>query len=247
MLKLKEKDSKVLAVIPARGGSERLPDKILKVCGRIPLIAHTIEHGLKSELVDRVLVTTDSLEIMKLAEEYGAEVPFRRPSSLASNVLMANHSIKHAADYLVEVEGYVPDIVLSLYPTYPFREEGLIDNVVSTMFSNEGVDTCIAGVRTLQHTWSFDGERYECLTTKIKKALPSEIKKPMFTGLYGLANAYSYSSMCEDLWLGDNVCIVETKHPYAWLEIDCQHEFDLASRLFNDLLFEGNSGDRGGW
>ena len=145
----------VLSIIPARGGSERLPGKVLMDLDGKPLIAHVIDHALEAESVDRVLVTTDCPEIARVSLEYGAEVPFLRPSVLSGNKVMANGALAHAIQFLEDFDGYVPSIVLALYPTYPFREDGLIDKVVHVMVDDSVVDTCLVGVSTLQHVWSF--------------------------------------------------------------------------------------------
>ncbi|WP_446918070.1 acylneuraminate cytidylyltransferase family protein, partial [Klebsiella pneumoniae] len=69
-----------LAIIPARGGSKGIPGKNIKNIAGKPLIAWSIEHALQSESIDRVIVSTDSEEIAKIARDFGAEVPFLRPS-----------------------------------------------------------------------------------------------------------------------------------------------------------------------
>jgi len=84
-----------LAIIPARGGSKGLPGKNIKVlCGK-PLIAWSIEAGLKSKYIDEVMVTTDSQEIADVAQKYGANVPFLRPKELATDTATTFDVIKH--------------------------------------------------------------------------------------------------------------------------------------------------------
>ena len=74
---------KILAIIPARGGSKGIPGKNIKELNGKPLMAYTIEEALKCPEIDRVVVSTDSKEIAQVAEKYGAEVPFMRPAQLA--------------------------------------------------------------------------------------------------------------------------------------------------------------------
>ena len=82
------KNLKIIAVIPARGGSKSIPKKNIKdFCGK-PLIAHTIELAQKSKMIDRVIVSSDNHEIIEIALEYGAEAPFIRPSSLSQDDTM---------------------------------------------------------------------------------------------------------------------------------------------------------------
>ena len=75
----------ILAIIPARSGCKSIPKKNIKLLGDKPLIAYTIEEALKSEYIDRTVVSTDDKEIAKIAKNYGAEVPFLRPRSLAED------------------------------------------------------------------------------------------------------------------------------------------------------------------
>lgn len=115
---------KVLALIPARGGSKRLPRKnVLPLCGK-PLIAWTIEAALQSQYVDRVIVSTDCDEIATVCRKSGAEVPFVRPSELAEDTSSTNDVILHALDATPDLE---TDIVVILQPTSPLRTAQHID------------------------------------------------------------------------------------------------------------------------
>jgi N-acylneuraminate cytidylyltransferase len=112
---------KVLALVPARGGSKGLPNKnILPLLGH-PLIAYSIRAGLECPLVDRTVVTTDSEAIAAVARQYGAEVPFLRPAELAADLSRDLEVFVHALHWLAQHEGYVPDLVVQLRPTSPIR------------------------------------------------------------------------------------------------------------------------------
>ena len=87
---------KVTALIPARGGSKRLPRKNVKLLGNKPLIAWSIDTAKASKYIDRVIVSTDDKEIKHIAEEYGAEVPFLRPEHLSNDHASSFDVIKHA-------------------------------------------------------------------------------------------------------------------------------------------------------
>ncbi len=109
-----------LAVIPARGGSKRIPKKNLRPLGGKPLLAHTIEAALSSQVLDRVVVTTDSPEIAEVARSHGAEVPFLRDSSLSDDfvpVSAATVDVLQKLDPNGEEYGYV----CQLMPNCPLR------------------------------------------------------------------------------------------------------------------------------
>lgn len=108
-----------IAVIPARGGSKRIPRKNVKdFCGK-PMIAYSIEAALVSECFDRVIVSTDDEEIATVAQAYGAEVPFMRPAQLSDDHTGTIPVIKHATEWLM-AQGLAPDLVCCLYATAPF-------------------------------------------------------------------------------------------------------------------------------
>lgn len=109
----------VTALIPARGGSKRLPRKNAKLfCGK-PLISWSIEVALASKYIDQVVVSTDDLEIKQIAEQYGADVPFLRPDTLSNDHASSFDVIKHAIEILdIEKENH---LIVLLQPTSPLR------------------------------------------------------------------------------------------------------------------------------
>lgn len=113
---------KVLAYIPARGGSKRIKNKNIRNFLGKPLLAYTIEQALSVPFVDRVIVDTDSLKISKMAKKYGAEVPFLRPEFLARDNSQAIASLLYTVKKLAKEEGYKSDYVLILQTTSPLRE-----------------------------------------------------------------------------------------------------------------------------
>jgi CMP-N,N'-diacetyllegionaminic acid synthase len=125
-----KKRTRVLGIIPARGRSKRVPRKNIRLLGGKHLIGHTIEVALQTQIIDRLIVSTDNEEIAAVARQYGAEVPFTRPSSLATDTTADQPVFCHALDWLKKNENYVPDIVLNLRPTTPFKTSAIIERVV---------------------------------------------------------------------------------------------------------------------
>jgi len=108
-----------VCIIPARGGSKRIPKKnIREFCGK-PIIAYSIDAAKKSGLFEHVFVSTDSEEIANIAREYGAEVPFIRPDHLANDYTGTDAVVLHALSWLKEKECRV-DYVCCIYATAPF-------------------------------------------------------------------------------------------------------------------------------
>ena len=133
----------MMAIIPARGGSKGLPGKNIKdLCGK-PLIAYTIEAALKSQDIDKVIVTTDSEEIASVARKYGAEIPFMRPAYLADDNASAVDVYIHAAEYMMNEYGCDMQKFIVLLPTAPLRDEKDLDDAV-TMFRKKNATTLIS-------------------------------------------------------------------------------------------------------
>jgi len=147
--------AKVVAIIPARGGSKGIPNKnIQKIAGK-PLIAYTIETALKSRKVSRVLVSTDDAKIAEIAKSYGAGVPFLRPVELAKDDTRCLLVIQHAVKYMEEDEGHKLDVVVVLQPTSPLRSEKYIDEAVEKLLRT-GADSVVTVCKVKHHPfWSF--------------------------------------------------------------------------------------------
>lgn len=121
-------EKKVLALIPARGGSKGIKDKNIFDIEGMPLIAYTIISALKSKYVDKVIVSTDSEKIGQIALKYGAEVPFYRPKELANDTAKTIDAVIHAIQEVEKNEVF--DVLVLLQPTSPLRDEKDIDGAL---------------------------------------------------------------------------------------------------------------------
>lgn len=107
-----------VAVIPARGGSQRIPRKNIRLLHGKPLIAYSIETALKSGLFDRVIVSTDDAEIAQISRDFGAHTPFLRPTNLSDNMTGTTPVMQHALQYLID-KGESPNEACLIYATCP--------------------------------------------------------------------------------------------------------------------------------
>ena len=130
---MKNKDLKILAIIPARANSKGIPSKNIQKLGELPLIAHTIRSAKNSTKVNRIIVSTDNKKIAKIAMECGADVPFLRPKKFSRNSSSTLDVIQHTTQYMQKVENYTPDIITILLPTSPFRSPDLIDKSIKLL------------------------------------------------------------------------------------------------------------------
>ncbi|WP_345981091.1 pseudaminic acid cytidylyltransferase [Sulfurimonas sp. HSL3-2] len=111
-----------IAIIPARGGSKRIPKKNIKDFFGKPLIAYSIEAALESDLFEKVIVTTDDEEIAEIAREHGAQVPFIRPKELSDDFTGTKDVIDHAVQYLEE-RGEHYKYICTIYATAPLLQK----------------------------------------------------------------------------------------------------------------------------
>ena len=132
---------RVLAIIPARGGSKGIPRKNLYPFLGKPLIYWSILAAQKSALIDRVVVSTEDTEIETVSRELGAEVPFLRPESLAADDVTDYPVIRDCLEKLKKIEGVQPEIVVQLRPTSPLRPTGLIDQGIEKLMGTEDADS----------------------------------------------------------------------------------------------------------
>lgn len=173
-----ENKYKVLAVVPARSGSKSVIDKNIRLINGKPMIAYSIEHGLSSPSIDRVIVSTDSERYASIAKQYGAEVPFIRPAEYATDTALDLDVFKHAISYLKEHENYVPDIVVQLRPTYPIRKIQDIENMIKYLKENPEVDSvrCVAPANEIPYKMWFMDENN--ILSPIMKEIPECYNMP---------------------------------------------------------------------
>ena len=136
-------NKRILAIIPARGGSKGLPNKNIKLLLDKPLIAWTIEQAKNSKFIDEIHVSTDSPNIAKISEEYGIKVPSLRPENLAQD----NSSSADVVDYIIkkyEEQNQFFDYIILLQPTSPLRKKNDIDNAIKLILKFPNHDGIIS-------------------------------------------------------------------------------------------------------
>ncbi len=136
------KGKKILAIIPARGGSKGLPGKNIKImCGK-PLIAWSIEHAQKSRYVDDIFISTDSQEIADVAEKYGVQCPELRPQELARDTAPSSEFIVYTLEKMKKDCKHF-DYFILLEPTSPLRDVEDVDKSIEMLIDNSESESCV--------------------------------------------------------------------------------------------------------
>lgn len=204
---------KILAIIPARGGSKSIPRKnIIDVCGN-PLIYYSIREAHKSARIDATIVSTDDEEIAAVARSLDADVPFLRPADIAHDASRDIEFLQHALAWVEEHRGWKPEILVYLLPTTPSRTAADIDTALELM-EKKGADS----VRTMVHPphfnpykmWVSSGEggKVESLFPEGGNVMPRQSFKRYFMPV-GAVYATRSRFVKEGRVWGDDVRMIE--------------------------------------
>ena len=159
---------KTLAIIPARGGSKGIHEKNIAKLGNKPLIEYTIKNALQSKLINKTLVSTDSKKISKIAQLCGADIPFLRPKKISGDQSPTINTIKHALKHVRSKEDFIPEIVVLLQPTSPFRTAEMINKSIRILKKTK-VDSVISVSKIKKHPYSSFTLKNKLLKPHIKE------------------------------------------------------------------------------
>ena len=223
------KNKKILAIIPARGGSKRIPGKNTKLIAGTPLIAWIIKAAQKSKLIDRLIISTDSPSIAKVAKKYKAQVPFARPADLATDNATTDDVIKHAVLYLEKNENYQPDVIVILQATSPLTIANDIDKAIKQLITSNA-STCVSVCSVAeQPEWM-----YSLKNNKLVYFIKTKTKKEK-ESLYRLTGAIyvvkkGYLIKTGKIMDKNNTSFIETPRERS-VDIDEMIDFNIAEML----------------
>lgn len=223
------KGKKIIAFIPARGGSKGIKNKnILEIHGK-PLIAYTIEAAKESVYIDDIVVSTDSEQIKSIAEEYGAWLPFLRPSELAEDETSTLDVVLHTIATL-KAQGYTYDILLLLQPTSPLRTGQDIDGALDVFVRNK-YQPVAAVSKVSDHPLLMRKVKENGKMEKILSVQSSVRRQDM--PVYYKINGSIYINLVTDL--SQNTSFNDNPIPYIMADnhaIDIDDELDIAVLKF---------------
>jgi CMP-N,N'-diacetyllegionaminic acid synthase len=223
---------RIVAFVPARGGSKRLPGKNIRLLAGKPLIVHSIEHGLHSRYIDEVYLTSNDDEILRIGGEAGAKL-IKRPDEFATDTASSLDAMKHAVNYVEAQTGKI-DLVVLLQPTTPLRKVATVDAGIKRLVDNNA-DSAIGVVkRHLAANWIFrnDGEYLSFVLPNDFGVIRSQDKQENHYDITGGFYAYNRDILmaAEKYALGKKiVSVVMGKDEIA--DIDDIDDFNAADAL----------------
>lgn len=215
---------KTIVIIPARGGSKRLPKKNILPLGEIPLIAHSILYAQQnSEIVADIYVSTDDEEIKKIAIQFGAKV-IERPASISGDFEPTVSALKHVLESL---DNDVDNVIL-LQPTNPLRPDDLLKQAFE-VYKNDNKDSLFTVSANHQKLGKIIDKKYQPFNYKIGQR--SQDLEPLYFE-NGLLYISKVSLILKDIIISEKAFPFEVNHIFAAVDIDTQEDLDYAAYLF---------------
>lgn len=221
---------KTIAIIPARGGSKRLPGKnILPLLGK-PLLAHSIEYAIKHSFIDEIYVSTDNVEIKKVALQYGVKV-IDRPVAISGDFEPTITSLQHVLEV---IEEKAENVVL-LQATNPLRPEFLLEEAFE-LFEKNNLESLFTVSRDEHKLGKIEDSKF--IPFNYKPGQRSQDLEPLYfeNGLLYIAKA---SLIKEGILMNENSFPMLVNHPFAKVDIDTQEDFDYADYVFKKIKNNG--------
>ena len=221
--------TRVLAIIPARGGSKGVPGKNLRPVLGKPLIVWTVEQALATPEITDTVVSTDDAEIARIAKEAGAWVPFLRPAELATDTCATEPVMRHALVHMEELRGAY-DAVMLLQPTSPLRRPGTISRAVE-QYSQTGADSLLSVVESHAFFWRAGdppSASYDWRHRPRRQDIPQQERSFRESGSIYLTERDSF--LKESNRLAGKISLFQTAECEGW-EIDSLTDFAIVETL----------------
>ena len=221
---------KNIAIIPARGGSKRIPEKNIKLFAGLPLLAHSILYAQQNEtLIDEIYVSTDIVEIKKIAIQYGAKV-IDRPEHLSGDLEPTITALKHV---LESIDCSDVESVVLLQPTNPLRPQDLLKQAFE-IYNNSNCDSLFTVSRNHQKFGKIIGHKYHPFNYNIGQR--SQDLEPLYfeNGLLYITKA---DLILKDIIISENAYPLEVDHVFAKVDIDTFEDLDYAD-FINKMVID---------
>lgn len=228
-------ENRILAIVPARGGSKRLPRKNVLPLGGKPLIAWTLDAARESGCFVDVLVSTDDDEIAKVSAAHGALVPWRRPAELATDTARSIDVVLHAVDWYEQAHGALDGVML-LQPTSPFRTMSTIREAVQRFVADETGAPLVSVSPAENHpawTFSLNGGHLQPYCGWDTLKLPSQELPPAYTLNGSIYLSSPVRLRRSQSFFGDDMQVLVMSDRAEKLDIDTLDDWEKASQYLS--------------
>lgn len=218
--------TKTIAIIPARGGSKRLPNKNIQLLGGIPLIAHSILFAQQHNFIAEVYVSTDDAAIKKVAVHYGASV-IDRPAALSGDLEPTVSALKHVLENVSDV-----DNVVLLQATNPLRPEKMLAEAFQ-IFQEKNCDSLFTVSQNQHKLGKINHNKFQPFNYEIGQR--SQDLEPLYYE-NGLLYITKSNLIKKDIIISENAYPYQINHIFATVDIDTQEDFEYAAYLYSKKL-----------
>lgn len=230
---MKKKNIKNLVIIPARAGSQRIKNKNIKIFNGMPMIAWTIKKLIKSNIFDKIIVTTDSAKIAKIAKKYGIQKIIKRPKILADSKASTISVIKHAIKFL-EQENYLLKNIFCIYPCTPLLKISYLKNALVMQRKNKFMFPIIQYSHPIQRALKIQkGNQIEFVSKKYENYRTQDLMKTYHdSGQFYLADRKTWIKKRNILSNGIGIPVNSS----SLIDIDTYNEWKLAEIIHKNTF-----------
>ena len=217
--------NKTIAIIPARGGSKRIPEKNIQTLGNLPLIGHSIIYAKENkDIIDEVYVSTDNDQIKQIALQFGAKI-LDRPESISGDLEPTVSALKHV---LENIDSDQIENVVLLQPTNPLRPENLLREAFEKFLMNNR-DSLFTVSRNHQKFGKIINDKF--IPFNYSYGQRSQDLEPLYFE-NGLLYIIKKTLILNDIIISENALPFEVNHIFAQVDIDTQDDLDYAKYLY---------------
>lgn len=213
----------VVAMIPVRGEVQYLNER--------PLLAYTIERALESKYIKKTIVSTDNVELARLAKNLGASAPFIRDPAFSGEYVDLDQVYQYSLEQIEQLKIF-PDLIVPLEITFPFRPKGLLDDMI-VQLAKHGLDSVVATKAENKAIWK---EKEGEIAMLEEGLTPRQFKEPTFIELRGVGCVTHPEFIRQGNLLGRKIGMYEIQNPYSHLEVRSKEDFKMVSLLIKEWL-----------
>ncbi|GJD21804.1 N-acylneuraminate cytidylyltransferase [Rivularia sp. IAM M-261] len=222
----------VIAIIPARGGSKGVPRKNIRILGDKPLIAHSILDAKEANLIDKVYVSTDNLEIAEISQKYGAEIIYR-PDEIADDTASSETALIHALSE-IEKSAIFPDLIVFLQCTSPIRSGQDIDDAIDKLQA-ENADSLLSVTLSHRFLWEEVNGIAKSVNYDYRNRLRRQDMKPQYLENGSIYIFKPWVIKYLGNRLGGKICLFPMMEAASW-DIDSVLDFKVAEYLIKEQV-----------